>query len=172
MVNEKDKRKILINYYIGVGSNMGNRLKYLEAAMEAISEYGRIIKKSAVYEAKAWGETDQPDFLNCVINFKSGLNPELLLEKLQQIEMMAGRQRNKDEKWKSRTLDLDILFADDKVIDSEKLKLPHPFLQERNFVLVPLSEIAPYFIHPILNKSVNSLLLDCKDELPVKIFSK
>lgn len=123
-----------------------------------------------VYETQAWGMTDQPDFLNQVLEVATTLSPEELLEQIKQIEQQMGRERR--VKWGERLIDIDILFYEQAVIYTEKLKIPHPFLHERNFVLIPLQEIAPDFQHPVLQHSISQLLKSSKDLLYVKILTE
>ncbi len=152
--------------YLLTGGNLGNRHENLQFAIRGVEKkIGVITRKSAVYETSAWGITEQPAFLNQVLEIETNLDPLEILEKTQQIERQAGRTRH--QKWQARTLDIDILFIDHQVISSEKLIIPHPHLQDRNFVLVPLAELIPDFEHPICRQSVQSLLAHCVDRLAV-----
>ena len=153
--------------YLALGSNVGDRAGWLEKGIVEISKNaGLVTKRSSVYQTAAWGKTDQPAFLNCVIELITERTPEELLAINHVIESAAGRQRT--EKWGARTLDIDILLHDDLVIQTEDLVLPHPFLHLRRFTLKPLCEIAPELIHPALHKSIATLLEDCPDKLPVE----
>ena len=145
--------------YLALGSNMGNRAANLKAAIDNLTPQITLKKKSAVYETPPWGYEDQPAFLNMAIKGETSLKPELLLKYLKQLEVRLGRQPSFP--WGPRSIDIDILFFDDLILDSPALKLPHPHLQERAFVLVPLTELAPYLRHPVLNKSMNDLLEAC-----------
>ena len=148
--------------YIQLGSNMGNRKSYIEKSMQEIEqEVGNIICSSKIYESSPWGETNQNHFLNSVIKVESKLSPYVLLEKLQEIENNSGRIRK--EKWGERSIDLDILFYNLEIINTKNLKIPHPYIQERRFVLVPLSEIATDYNHPVLQKNISVLLEECTD---------
>ena len=148
--------------YIQLGSNMGNRKSYIEKSMQEIEqEVGNIICSSKIYESSPWGETNQNHFLNSVIKVESKLSPYVLLEKLQEIENNSGRIRK--EKWGERSIDLDILFYNFEIINTKNLKIPHPYIQERRFVLVPLSEIATDYNHPVLQKNISVLLEECTD---------
>lgn len=148
--------------YIQLGSNMGNRKSYIEKSMQEIEqEVGNIICSSKIYESSPWGETNQNHFLNSVIKVESKLSPYVLLEKLQEIENNSGRIRK--EKWGERSIDLDILFYNFEIINTKNLKIPHPYIQERRFVLVPLSEIATDYNHPVLQKNMSVLLKECTD---------
>ena len=131
-----------------------------------LANSGNLVSRSALYQTAAWGLEDQPDFLNMAILLKTELTPLQLLERIQHVEHELGRQRIL--KWGQRTLDIDILFYDDQVIDLSQLKVPHPFLQERRFALAPLNEIAPEYVHPILNKTICKLLDECEDKLEAK----
>lgn len=151
-----------------LGSNKGDTLKNLNEAKTLIETYaGNIALTSSVYQTSAWGNTDQPDFLNQAVCINTVLSPEKLLEVLLNIEQQLGRIRS-EQKWEERTMDIDILFYNDEIIDQPNLKVPHPYMQERKFVLVPLSEILPQYIHPVLNKKINLLLEECEDVLNVE----
>jgi len=157
------------NIFLLLGSNSGDRFGQLRMAVEFIEkEIGSIITKSKVYETAPWGKADQPHFLNQIIKIDSPLLPDELLVKVQLIERRLGRTRL--EKWGERSIDIDIIYFGDKMVDSSKLIIPHTHIAERRFVLVPLAEISPEFIHPILQKSNTELLKECKDPLDVKEF--
>lgn len=115
----------------------------------------KVVKRSSLYETKPWGLKAQPDFINMVVCAETGISPEELLKKLKFIEKKMGRKESK--RWGPRLIDIDILFYDDLVIDSPELKIPHPYIKEREFVLLPLSEIEPEFVHPVLKKTVREL---------------
>ena len=155
--------------YLSLGSNIGNRLKYLNDAMKLIEErIGKIEKRSSVYETEPWGKTDQSMFLNMAINVHTMLLPELLINSILEIERILGRIRI--EKWRERKIDIDILFYNDEIINQPDLVIPHPYLQERQFVLVPLNEIAQDIYHPVLQCTIKDLLLQCPDKTKTKIF--
>ena len=154
------------NIFLSLGSNQGDSQKILPEAIRMIgSQAGTVVKVSSVYRTAAWGKADQPDFLNQVIQVQSSLMPAELMDAMLGIEQSLGRHRT--EKWAPRTIDIDLLFYGDNVTTSPSLTLPHPHLQNRNFVLIPLDEIAPDFIHPVLKKTVRTLLAACEDTLPV-----
>jgi len=152
--------------YLLTGGNIGNRLDNLRIARLLLGQYcGKIIQQSSLYQTVAWGFKDQPDFYNQVLCITTGLQPEILMNTLLMIEERMGRRR--EIKMGPRTIDLDILFFNDEIINKPNLIIPHERLHERRFVLVPLSEIAPEFIHPVFNKPVLELLKECTDELNV-----
>lgn len=156
--------------YLLLGSNLGDSLKYLTDASNLISSRAGTIKaKSSLYRTESWGKHDQPDFINKVIELETELFPDELLQGILAIEVELGRERN--ERWGSRTIDIDILLFGDQIIDQPNLKIPHPFLHVRRFTLEPLCEIAPSFIHPLFNRSIKALLDDLSDNLFVKKLS-
>lgn len=156
-----------IQIFILLGSNLGDRQENLDRARLEISRsVGEIITASSVYKTAAWGNTQQPDFYNQVIEIRSASDPKKLIVDTQQVEQKMGRIR--EEKWGPRIIDIDILFHGDSVISNENLTLPHPEIANRRFTLLPLAEIASDFVHPVLKKSVLHLLEDCKDDLPVE----
>jgi 2-amino-4-hydroxy-6-hydroxymethyldihydropteridine diphosphokinase len=153
--------------YLLTGGNMGNRLLFLIQAKELLAEYcGEITAASSYYETAAWGNTDQSAFINQALELQTNLNARQLIRKILKIEKMMGRIRK--EKYGPRNIDIDILLFNDEIQDIPFLKLPHPEMQNRRFALLPLCEIAPDMIHPILKKSISELLDECKDELDVK----
>ena len=157
--------------YLLLGSNLGDRMMRLaEALMQLEKSAGKLKAQSSVYETAAWGNTDQAPFLNQVIELSSALSPRELLEKTQAIEKQLGRERS--EHWGPRTLDLDILYYGDTILNSPELSLPHPRLHLRRFTLVPLCEIAPLWVHPVLKKNNLQLLEECPDALEVKILNE
>ena len=152
--------------YLALGSNEGDRQQWLRQAIELIgARCGRVVRQSAVYETAAWGKTDQADFLNMALLVVSPLEPLELLATTQQIEQELGRKR--EVQWGARTLDIDILFYNDLVAALDGLTLPHPFIAQRRFTLVPLNEIAPELVHPALQKTIGTLLAECPDPLEV-----
>ncbi len=144
--------------YLALGTNMGNRLSNLKAAIGNLSPQMSVKKKSNIYETPPWGFIDQSAFLNQVVKVETYLQPEALLAHLKRLETALGRVPNFQNG--PRLIDIDILFFDDQVIDTPPLVIPHPRLHERAFVLVPLSDVAPDFVHPILQRSIIELLDD------------
>lgn len=158
--------------YLILGGNKGKKYQNLLSANNLIEKrIGKIIKQSEIYTTKAWGNTNQPDFLNQVIAVQTNLSPVEILTIILSIEIELGRIRT-SQKWQERTMDIDILFYNDEVIKSPNLIIPHPFIQDRKFVLIPLAEIAKDLIHPIFKKNIETLLNECKDDLEVIIASK
>ncbi len=155
--------------YLLLGSNEGDRVDWLMQCMKKLSQScGRIAGQSGMYETAAWGLEDQPDFLNMAVCLDTTLLPEQLLQGIQQVEKELGRQR--EVKWGQRTLDIDILLYNDDIIRLPHLTVPHPYMQDRRFVLVPLHEIAPQLLHPVFHKTIAQLLEECPDKLEVKYF--
>ena len=151
------------NIYLSLGSNLGNKFNYLQEAVDAIFEsIGSIISISPVFQTPSKG-FESNDFLNCVLELETNLVAEKLLETILSIEKKIGRIRNKNEGYTDRPIDIDILFFDDRLIRKANLTIPHPEIPSRNFVLEPLKCIAPDFIHPELNKSVDVLYEESND---------
>jgi 2-amino-4-hydroxy-6-hydroxymethyldihydropteridine diphosphokinase len=155
--------------YIGIGSNLGDKVKNCLEAIERIvkAEENELIGQSSLYQTEPWGNEDQDWFVNAVIKIKTSLNPEDLLKQLRTVEEQL--KKRKEERWGPRNIDLDILFFNDEVIETPDLTIPHPSLHLRRFVLVPLHEICPDFIHPQLKLSVRELLKSTGDEKEVTI---
>ena len=154
--------------FLGIGTNLGNRESNLKEAVARIEEYiGKVTRSSSVYETEPWGFQSGDEFLNMVVEIETKLTPSGLLGRILMIESLIGRVRN-EKQYSSRVIDIDILLYEDLVIDEKSLKIPHPLLHERKFVLVPLCEIEPELVHPLLNKSVVTLLESCLDKSKVK----
>jgi 2-amino-4-hydroxy-6-hydroxymethyldihydropteridine diphosphokinase len=152
--------------YLLIGGNMGERCENLEKTKILISEQcGSIVKQSSIYETAAWGKTNQHDFLNQALLLETDLGPVPLLSTLLAIEQKMGRYRL--EKYGPRIIDIDIILYNQDIIDLPDLKIPHPQMQNRMFVMAPLTEIAPAIVHPILGKSMKELLSECPDTLAV-----
>ena len=149
------------------GTNEGDLSSNLELALELVSENtGKVIKTSGVYETEPWGRKNQPVYYNQVFEINTPLDAFSLMKKLLSIEKKMGRERT--IKWAPRLIDLDILYFNDEIINTPELKVPHPHLHDRRFTLVPLTEILPDFIHPVLKKTSSELLQDLADNLNVK----
>ncbi len=146
--------------YLSLGGNLGDRGYYLRTAIcRLVASPGIGVEKiSSIYETKAWGEVEQPDFWNLVLRLETVLKPVELLHRLQEIENELGRVRTK--KWGPRTIDIDILLYDNIVCDSSELKVPHPLMEQRAFVMIPLKEIAPDLILPSGTKVKETLASD------------
>ena len=153
-----------------IGGNLGDRKENLLTAISLISEQcGSLTKSSSVYETEAWGITDQPSFLNQALEISTSLNARQLMRKILKIEKEMGRVRK--EKLGPRIIDIDILLFENEIHDLRFLKIPHPELQNRRFVLVPLAEIDPTLQHPVLKKTIAELLEECPDNLEVRKFA-
>ena len=156
--------------FLGIGTNLGNREFNLEQAITRIEEFiGPVLMTSSIYETEPWGFQAEEKFLNLVVKAETKLTPSGLLGRILMIESLLGRVRGPD-RYSSRLIDIDILLYEEIIIDQESLKIPHPLLQERRFVLVPLCEIASEMIHPVLKKSYAELLKICEDKNEVKKF--
>ena len=142
--------------YIGIGSNLGDKEGNCKTAIERLSKNGIAVKKiSSPYRTKPWGVEDQPDFVNMAVKAETNVNPSELLTILKTIEKEMGRQDG--VRWGPRLIDLDLLFYDDLVISCDELAIPHPLLHEREFVLLPMTEIAAEFVHPVLKATIKQL---------------
>ena len=154
--------------YLSLGSNRGNRSANLERAIELLSEWiGSVAAVSSTYETPPWKMIDKTNFFNCVLLIETELPAEQLLDTVILVESMMGRQRT-SQKYEPRIIDIDILFFNDEVIHTTDLDVPHPLIQERRFVLQPLAEIAPAFIHPTLKKNILQLLDECEDKSEIR----
>ncbi|RYE36319.1 MAG: 2-amino-4-hydroxy-6-hydroxymethyldihydropteridine diphosphokinase [Sphingobacteriaceae bacterium] len=152
--------------YLLLGSNLGDRNMHVKEALRQLEmQIGRISRTSSVYETQSWGVENQPDYLNLVVEIETLFLPRQILEKTQQIEENLHRKRTK--KWDSRTIDIDVLFFGTAVVDLPELKIPHPQIQNRLFTLVPLNELMPDFIHPVLKQTIKQLMQAVQDDLQV-----
>lgn len=151
--------------YIGIGSNLGDRKANCIKAVKEIADRGVIVRKqSSLYETEPWGVKDQPRFINMVAEIETDIGPEELLRLLKSVEKDLGRQNT--SRWGSRVIDLDILLYDDLVLAKAELQIPHPLMHQRDFVLMPLVEIAPDKIHPVLKRTIKELLSELKTTTP------
>ena len=155
--------------YFSIGSNKGNRSGLINEAIDKIDIIiGKVVLKSSIYETKSWGFNSN-NFYNICILLESTLTPELILNKILTIEKDMGRLKTTDQ-YSDRYIDIDILFFDNMIVNSKSLEIPHPRIQLRKFVLTPMLELTPDLIHPILNKSIRQLELECVDkDQPIKV---
>lgn len=148
--------------YLCLGGNLDNReANMAEAVVRINGLIGNVMETSSLYETQAWGGAEQPNYLNQVVKVKTDLSAEELLFQCLEIEKAMGR--NRKVKWENRVIDIDILFFNNEVLETPTLKVPHPLMQERRFVLQPLADVAAEVMHPVLHKSVLQMLADCKD---------
>ncbi len=157
--------------FLGLGSNIGNRAGYIKKAVKGISLIKgiNVIAKSSLYETEPWGLKNQRKFLNCVIVCLSKLDSDDLFRNLRKLERRLGRKRS--VKWGPREIDIDILFFGVRIIKTIDYTIPHPMIAERNFVLVPLIELSPLFIHPVLKINLENLLKKSNDPCKVEIYN-
>ena len=146
--------------YLSLGTNMDNRSANLKAAISSLPPQMDVKKKSRVYETPPWGYTEQEKFLNQVVMVKTYLEPEPLIKHIKRLEVALGRKAT--FRYGPRLIDIDILFYDDLVLKTPSLTIPHPHLHERGFVLVPLMDIAPDLVHPVIKKSVGEMTAQCR----------
>ncbi len=148
--------------FLLLGANLGNRIETLDRAKTLLTaSVGRFVSESKRYKTAPWGVTDQPPYLNQVLELQTSLPPDSVLNQTQIIELALGRVRL--EPWGARLIDIDLLYYDDLILQTDRLTLPHPLLHERRFALVPLCEVAPTFAHPVLGKTNCELLEICED---------
>ena len=151
--------------FLSLGSNLGNRMQMLHAALQLLHNRAdvEVVNVSPVYQTAAWGKTAQPDFYNCAAQITTSLAPEALLDVLLATERALGRERL--ERWGPRTIDIDLLFWGDVQLTTNRLVVPHPELHRRRFVLLPLADIAPGFVHPGEKETISALAARCPDPL-------
>jgi 2-amino-4-hydroxy-6-hydroxymethyldihydropteridine diphosphokinase len=142
--------------YLGLGSNLGDRKANLQAAIEGIEPVARLLAASPIYQTPPWGYFAQPDFLNQVIRVETNQSPSELLVYMKDLETRLGRTAT--VRYGPRTIDIDILFYDDLILDEPGLTIPHPRIQGRAFVLVPLADLAPDMLHPLEGKTISAML--------------
>jgi 2-amino-4-hydroxy-6-hydroxymethyldihydropteridine diphosphokinase len=156
--------------YLSLGSNTGNRQAFLTQALTHIEDrIGTIMKKSSLYETGSWGFVSE-NFLNQVVEVNTALVPLALIAECLDIEKGMGRERNNQEGYSPRVIDIDILFYDSLILQEEQLVIPHPHIHTRRFILVPLNEIAAELIHPVFHNTVSQLLAECSDGGMVTVF--
>lgn len=154
--------------FLSLGGNLGNTREIFEQTYPLIEKkIGRILQKSSLYQTAAWGMTDQADFLNQVVEVETTLDPEAILSQLLAIEQIFGRVR--EVKWGPRNIDLDLLLLGEAQLNTAQLTLPHPRIQDRKFILIPLVEIAPDVLHPGLGKTAKGLLAHTTDTSTVTL---
>lgn len=158
--------------YLSIGSNKGNRYRLINEAVDLIEKkIGKILVQSSFYESKSWGFKSN-NFYNICLTVNSVKSPKSILTSINEIETKMGRNKStaiQPYEYSDRTIDIDILFYDDLVFNSDKLNIPHPKIELRNFVLIPLQEIEPNYIHPVLKKSIENLVLESNDNQFPKI---
>ncbi|CAN5515134.1 2-amino-4-hydroxy-6-hydroxymethyldihydropteridinediphosphokinase [soil metagenome] len=155
--------------FLLLGANLSDRVQTLRRAVDFITErVGVVVRQSGLYETAPWGVLDQPSYLNQVVAVETTLEPDVVLAQTQAIELELGRVRL--EKWGARVIDIDILYYDQLIWQTDTLTIPHPYLHQRRFTLVPLTEIVPDFVHPILLKTNAELLAECEDTSEVMVF--
>jgi len=159
--------------YIGIGSNLGDRKANTIEAVDRVSKLPatRVVRASSLYESEPLGDA-KTWFVNSVIEIETDFPPDELLKRLKAIEKAMGRKRVKGKRWGSRIIDLDILLCDQEVVEKRTLKVPHPEMHKRRFVLMPLAELAPHVVHPGLGQSVSALLATVKDEKRVMLMPR
>ena len=156
--------------YLLTGGNEGDRFLHMKQARANIEHIcGQLLQVSSLYETAPWGKLDQADFINQVLLINTAFSPQALLKAILSIEEKGGRKRT--IKNAPRTIDIDILFYNNLILEEPGLSIPHPRIADRRFVLEPLNEISPELIHPVLKKSIHQLLQECRDELGVKKLS-
>ena len=154
-----------------LGGNLGDRVSNLvEAKLQIGNAIGAIVYESAIYESEPWGFEDENQFLNQLVIVKTSLSPTEVLDKIKSIEVDLGRTKS-EMQWSSRIIDIDILFYEESIVTEENLTIPHPRIHERRFVLEPLLESDPAFIHPLTKKSMRELYSQCADQSGVEIYT-
>jgi len=156
-------QKVMAKVYLSIGGNLGNREQLIESAREAIAaRIGAIKKSSSIYESEAWGFESESNFLNQVLMVETSLSPAAIMLEISYIESKLGRERN-GKGYTSRTMDIDVLFYDHLILYTPELIVPHKQLHKRRFILEPLKEIAPDFIHPLFSITINEIAISCTD---------
>ncbi len=159
----------MIDLYLLLGGNLGDKKEtFLQATKRLEQQLGKLAKQSEIYETEPWGFDSKDYFWNQVLVFKTELSPQEVLKNTKSIELELGRVRG-EERYASRMIDIDILFYGNLQLNEDNLQLPHPRMINRNFVLKPLCEVAPKFVHPVFNKDISQLLAQCEDNLAVSV---
>ena len=157
--------------YLLLGSNLGDRAANIANAVTHLENAGvSSIKLSSLYETEPWGNTNQASFINQAGKFHTKVSAGNLMSTILETELEMGRKRTK--KWEPRIIDIDILFFGDQIILEKDLQVPHPEIEKRKFALIPLSEIAPALVHPLLKKNIAELLAECTDKMNVELFER
>ncbi|WP_457599857.1 2-amino-4-hydroxy-6-hydroxymethyldihydropteridine diphosphokinase [Hydrogenivirga sp.] len=149
--------------FLGLGSNVGNRLENIVRAIDRLSRLGEVVKVSTVYESEPWGVEEQPPFLNCVLELRTPIGVRELLTEVKEIERSVGRKMR--FRWGPREIDIDILLYDHEVVDEPGLSVPHPYIEERDFVLVPLLELDGSLVNPKTGKAYREHLPGLRPKL-------
>ena len=157
--------------YLLLGSNIGDKLTYLKEALHLLRNCGKIKAQSSVYVTEPWGFKDERYFYNMAVLLETSLAPDELLKEIFYIETSLGRIKRENQ-WSAREIDIDILFYDDLVINTADLIIPHSLISERNFALFPMNEIASSYCHPVLKKSISTLVEECEDTCQVNILNQ
>jgi 2-amino-4-hydroxy-6-hydroxymethyldihydropteridine diphosphokinase len=167
-MGKKAKKKGFATAYLSLGSNVGDREEYVEQAIFLLEKNPNIMvtKRSGNYETEPEGGGTQPPFINAAVEIRTKLNPFKLLEVCNEIEATLGRER--EIEWGPRTIDIDILLYEGEILSEDKLQIPHPLMHERMFVLKPMREIAAQLVHPVLEKTMETLFDERKAELGEK----
>jgi 2-amino-4-hydroxy-6-hydroxymethyldihydropteridine diphosphokinase len=154
-----------------IGGNLGDRLLLINKTVDLLNHiFGPLDCASSIYESSPWGGKSLGNYLNQVLIYHTDLSPKRVLKKIQNIEDLLGRQR--EMKWGNRTMDIDILYYGEKTISSDLLRIPHPYIEVRKFVLMPLKEVLPDFIHPVLKMTNVQLFENCPDTSEIRIYEK
>ena len=153
--------------FLQLGSNIGDRKMFLQKAIKNINmKLGTVVNFSKIYESEAWGVKNQNNYLNQILKITTNLDSNQILREVLDIEKILGRKRK--EKWGERCIDIDIILFNNDIIKTIELSVPHDYMHNRMFVLLPLSEIAPNMVHPIYKKTIKELTLECDDKGFVK----
>ena len=159
--------------YISIGSNLGDRIANCEAAILELTSFATLIKVSSFYETEPWGYEDDHYYLNAVIKLHTSFEPKVFLSNIQNIEKKMGRQKNSEIiGYQARIIDLDILYFDRIIYETDNLIIPHPKLYSRKYVLQPLLEIAPQFICPLKGQTILSIFKKCQDRHQISLYMK